>query len=62
MARTKVSPCMDPNDAQHTSWVLLLMVVGEDVLAMPCLCVHFATGSKVGAAEKKRMDEQTALA
>lgn len=62
MARTKVNPCMDPNDLQHTSWVLLLMVVGEDILDMPCLCVHFASGSKVRAAEKKRIDEQTALA
>lgn len=62
MARTKGRPCMDPNDPQHASWVLLLMAVGEDGPATPPLCVHFVTGSKVRAAEKKRVNEQTALA
>lgn len=60
--RTKGRPCMNPNDPQHASWVLLLMVVGEGDLATPPLRAHFATGSKARAAEKKKMDEQTVFA
>jgi len=61
MAGTKGRPCMDPDDPQHASWVLLLIVVGEDGPTTPPLCVCFANRSKVRAAEKKRMDEQTAF-